>query len=158
IPHHGSLPLVGDADRGHPVLCPAQLFQHCPRGRQHGGPDDFRVVLHPARGRVDRLERLLLRREDLARGREGHGAARARALVDGEENVAHEFGLRSGYRAISARVTPLVQPNPSCSGYSPPPPGRFCSTSYFSTSLPVWSKTRSTVTSQRRAISRASAG
>ena len=34
-------------------------------------------------------------------------------------------------------ITPLVQPKPSCSGYSPPPPAAEPVTSYFSTSLPV---------------------
>ena len=37
----------------------------------------------------------------------------------------------------AALVTPFVQPNPSCVGYSPPPPGRACSTSYFSSIRPV---------------------
>ncbi len=42
----------------------------------------------------------------------------------------------SPYNASSLRVTPLVQPKPSCRGYSPPPPWPD-SALYFSTSL--WS-------------------
>src|SRR5580698_6769977 len=42
----------------------------------------------------------------------------------------------SGYIARSFRITPLVHPKPSCSGYSPPPPLRPLTTLYFSTSLP----------------------
>src|SRR3977135_1565005 len=30
----------------------------------------------------------------------------------------------AGYSSMSSRITPLVQPKPSCSGYSPPPPLR----------------------------------
>ena len=30
---------------------------------------------------------------------------------------------RSGYLASRDRLTPLVQPNPVCTEYSPPPPG-----------------------------------
>ena len=30
---------------------------------------------------------------------------------------------RSGYLASKARLTPLVQPKPVCTEYSPPPPG-----------------------------------
>ncbi|SDW00520.1 hypothetical protein SAMN05421882_1001162 [Nitrosomonas communis] len=47
------------------------------------------------------------------------------------------FAWWLGSSCISLRVTPLVQPKPSCSGYSPPPA---CSvqgrSKYFSTSLP----------------------
>src|SRR6185437_5896924 len=41
------------------------------------------------------------------------------------------------YRSSSIKVTPLVQPKPSCSGYSPPPPppSPAPSTTYFSTSF-----------------------
>ena len=34
-----------------------------------------------------------------------------------------EAATNSGYKSRNATVTPLVQPNPSCNGYSPPPPG-----------------------------------
>src|SRR6185312_14363069 len=96
IPDDRGLALVGDSNRGDAVSNPAQPPQHGARARKNRGPDDLRVVLHPARGWVDRLEGLLLRRQDLARGREGHGTARARALIDGEEDVAHGWGCRSG--------------------------------------------------------------
>lgn len=33
-------------------------------------------------------------------------------------------GHGSPYNPINRRTTPLVQPKPSCSGYSPPPPSR----------------------------------
>lgn len=43
----------------------------------------------------------------------------------------------SGHRCKSAIVTPLVQPNPSCNAYSPPPPLPVgSSTLYFSTKRP----------------------
>src|SRR2546430_1387222 len=64
-----------------------------------------------------------------------------------------ESAASAGYNAISLRITPLVQPNPSCSGYSPPPPLRpALITSYFSTSLPVSPYTRLTLTIQRQAM------
>ena len=52
-------------------------------------------------------------------------------------------------------MTPLVQPNRSCTGYSPPP-GSSRSTLYFSNIMPVLAYTRRTVATQRQAMSRAS--
>ena len=67
------------------------------------------------------------------------------------------LGQRSSNRSYSAAYTPLVQPKPSCNGYSPPPPMRdSLSTSYFSIILPRSVKTRSVEASQRFLISSAS--
>src|SRR5258705_8484680 len=54
---------------------------------------------------------------------------------------------------MSLRMTPLVQPKPSCSGYSPPPPGRpVTCTSYFSINFPDSPYTRRTINIQRHAM------
>jgi hypothetical protein len=54
---------------------------------------------------------------------------------------------------MSLRITPLVQPKPSCSGYSPPPPDRpVAMTSYFSTNFPLSSYTRLTFDIHRQAM------
>ena len=58
--------------------------------------------------------------------------------------------------ARKARTTPLVQPKPSCTGYSPPPASSAMShTSYFSIIFPVSRQTRSTRATKRPAISSA---
>ncbi len=49
----------------------------------------------------------------------------------------HDQGVMLGYLSRITLVTPLVHPKPSWRGYSPPPPGRCSSTSYFSSILPV---------------------
>jgi hypothetical protein len=56
-------------------------------------------------------------------------------------NTRLRYSTSLGYMASSFLSTPLVQPKPSCSGYSPPPPAALPTTSYFSTSLPVALKT-----------------
>ncbi len=57
------------------------------------------------------------------------------------------------YKLPRARYTPLVQPNPSCAGYSPPPArSEVSSTLYFSIILPVAAYTFSLSLIHRRAI------
>src|SRR5580692_1230641 len=81
-----------------------------------------------------------------------------RCSVPGEPQDSGELLAASvGYSAMSLRITPLVQPKPSCNGYSPPPPGRpVAMTSYFSTNFPFSPYTRLTLSIQRQAMIRAS--
>src|SRR5207302_10252634 len=73
--------------------------------------------------------------------RTGVWGVRARTPVGGDVTACS---------ATSANATPLVHPNPSCVGYSPPPARRRKSTtSYFSVILPVALYVRRLSASQR---------
>src|SRR5690606_25576426 len=94
---------------------------------------------------------------------QGHGLARGRVSLSRRPapsriDTGPPSSSSPGYSAISARATPLDQPKPSCSGYSPPPPPCSApSASYFSTSR--WSRANRVCTLPRKpaAMSAASA-
>src|SRR5208282_4213647 len=84
------------------------------------------------------------------------------ASLQTERDSPHQrLKLDSGYSALNLASTPLVHPNPTCNGYSPPPPplpSAPCSTLYFSTSTPVAAYPKTFVLIQRSAILRARSG
>ncbi len=55
-----------------------------------------------------------------------HPAVPATLSREERDGYGHQTaeGHGSPYNPINRRTTPLVQPKPSCSGYSPPPPSR----------------------------------
>merc|ERR1719228_152259 len=62
-------------------------------------------------------------------------------MITGIEVTTVEELANVGYLAKSIKATPLVQPNPSCTSYSPPPPGLpYSSQLYFSKMAPVLAK------------------
>jgi hypothetical protein len=87
LPQHGRFALVGDADR-------ADILRGKPGSAERPGgdvalgmPDFQRVVLHPARLRVDLAEFLLGASEDPPVPAEGDGAGARGPLVEGENGL-----------------------------------------------------------------------
>jgi hypothetical protein len=85
--------------------------------------------------------RSLARRQAPAEGDSSRGKTSGLAAARRHGFFRNASAAKSGYSAMSAASTPLVQPNPTCSPYSPPRPtpapasgGR--ATSYFSASTP----------------------
>src|SRR5690349_25141484 len=79
-------------------------------------------------------------RDDEKQQRPSHCEAGVVAHVEPENSYL--LAAACGYCASSLTSTPLVQPKPSCTGYSPPVPSPASRTLYFSTSLPVLQYTR----------------
>ena len=85
FPDDGRFALVGDADGGDFFRANAGGFQHFAGDAALGSPDFHRIVLDPARFRVDLGEFLLCNADTLAGLVEEDGAGAGGALVEGED-------------------------------------------------------------------------
>ena len=85
IPDDRRFALVGDADRGNVLRGKPGALQRLASGRDGVAPDVFRVVLHPAVGRVVLRQFVPGKRDAAALLIEDDAARRGRALVDGED-------------------------------------------------------------------------
>ena len=88
VPDEGGLALVGDADGGEVGGGDAGLGHGALDDLARAGPDLHRVVLDPARLRVDLLVLLLIDRHDRAGVVEDHEAGARGALVEGADVLA----------------------------------------------------------------------
>ena len=110
VPHHGGFPLVGDAEtRDGPGLFPAP-FDGLATDTKRGGPDLFRIVLHPTQVR-ENLPKLLLGREDrvpvrFEQDRTGAGSS----LVDTENQciISHLCPLFSAFHKKAPMVISAI--------------------------------------------------
>ena len=99
-PDECGLALVGDADGGNIPGRYGGLVQRRAHGRQSCLPDVVRIVLDPARMRIDLPELLLCDRQRSAVRAEYDRARRGGALIDGED-VSHQRSFPSRANAGS---------------------------------------------------------
>ena len=105
VPDDGGFALVGNAHRADVGRLEARLGQRLFGGAQLGAPDLARVMLYPARLRIDLRQLQLGRCHDAALRVEDDGAGAGGALVQGEQIGCHGLSViqrGSTKRAISA--------------------------------------------------------
>ncbi len=90
LPHNRRLALVGNADRRHVPRPRAGLAQRFHRAAELAGQNLHRVMLHPARLRVELLKLMLRHGGNRARLVKQNGAGTRRSLVECK-NVGHSF-------------------------------------------------------------------
>jgi hypothetical protein len=89
VPDHGGLALVGDAEGGQVPGLDLGLGQGQPDDLDRGPPDFVRVVLDPARLRIDLPELLIRLAPDFALPVEDYHPRAGGPLVNGKNIVAH---------------------------------------------------------------------
>ena len=89
IPYNRCLSLVGNSNRGN-VLRPSADLPHCLRGNRNlGRPDIHRIMLHPARMRIDLLKLPLRDRTDIALFIKQYASGACRSCVKRHNILIH---------------------------------------------------------------------
>src|SRR5205085_566786 len=78
---------IGDADGGHVARGQILVLQHLLRHVDLAAPDVLRVMLYPARPRIDLLELLVALRDDVPAVIEDDGPRAGCALIEGENEL-----------------------------------------------------------------------
>ena len=104
IPDHHRFALIGDADAGDIFRREARLRHRLAHDGDRGLPDFLRIVLDPARRRINLGEFALRGGERLKPGIEHDRARRCRALIDGDD-MRRQNGPRSSRRLALRNAT-----------------------------------------------------
>ena len=91
IPHHRGLPLIGDANSGQIRRGETGLLQRARHHLLRSGPYLPRVMLHPARLRINLLMFELVHADHIAAVIENHKPSAGRALIDRADVLRHSL-------------------------------------------------------------------